>query len=260
MHLLPLDGFLDVVGGLPVHPLLVHFAVVVLPVAALAQIVVAFVPRLRRQWATPVLLATAAGTAFAFLAKESGEQLAAHIGLPASHALWGDILPPVAVALLVVTAAWWYLQRKAKTASTVPLLLTQLLSAVLAAGVAALTVLVGHTGAQAAWGGRIVDTTQPAAATSPSATASSSTSTTDAAAGAFTMAKVAQHNTAASCWTAINGNVYDLTAWINVHPGGPGVIKGLCGVDGTSAFSAQHGGDQRVASRLSTFKLGTLSG
>jgi hypothetical protein len=51
----------------------------------------------------------------------------------------------------------------------------------------------------------------------------------------YTMAKVKENNSAASCWSVINGNVYNLTQWINSHPGGQSVIRGLCGVDGTSS-------------------------
>ena len=35
-----------------------------------------------------------------------------------------------------------------------------------------------------------------------------------------TMADIRLHNSATSCWSAINGNVYDLTDWVNSHPGG----------------------------------------
>jgi uncharacterized membrane protein len=44
--------------GLPAHPLLVHAAVVLLPLAALATIVVAVVPKTRRHYA-PVALVLA---------------------------------------------------------------------------------------------------------------------------------------------------------------------------------------------------------
>lgn len=74
----------------------------------------------------------------------------------------------------------------------------------------------------------------------------------------FTMSQVAAHITAASCYSAINGNVYDLTQWIPKHPGGQAAIKALCGVDGTVAFNDQHGGGQQQAKVLATFKIGTL--
>ncbi len=73
------------------------------------------------------------------------------------------------------------------------------------------------------------------------------------------MAQVAQHNNASSCWAVINGNVYDLTQWINQHPGGPQRILMLCGTDGSAAFNGQHGGQRRPASELAGFILGPLA-
>jgi len=75
----------------------------------------------------------------------------------------------------------------------------------------------------------------------------------------YTMALVAQHNAASSCWAAINGNVYDLTNWINQHPGGPENILAICGTDGSAAFNAQHGGQRQPAAELAQFLLGPLT-
>jgi cytochrome b involved in lipid metabolism len=74
----------------------------------------------------------------------------------------------------------------------------------------------------------------------------------------YTMSQVAAHNSASSCWAAINGKVYNLTSWINQHPGGPGPILSLCGTDGSAAFNAQHGGQRRPESELANFYLGPL--
>ena len=55
--------------------------------------------------------------------------------------------------------------------------------------------------------------------------------------------------------------VYDLSEWIGVHPGGPAAIKSLAGVDGTARFTAQHGppeGDSVQARMLAGFQIGTL--
>lgn len=73
------------------------------------------------------------------------------------------------------------------------------------------------------------------------------------------MAMVTAHNSASGCWAAINGNVYDLTNWINQHPGGQGPILSLCGTDGSAAFNGKHGGQARPASELANFLLGPLS-
>ncbi len=96
----------------------------------------------------------------------------------------------------------------------------------------------------------------------PTPTTSTSTTPTPTpipTASRYTMAKVATHNSGASCWTAINGNVYDVTNWINQHPGGPQAILSLCGKDGSDAFNGQHGGQPRPAAELASFLLGPLS-
>jgi hypothetical protein len=74
----------------------------------------------------------------------------------------------------------------------------------------------------------------------------------------YTMAKVKENNSATSCWSAINGNVYNLTKWISSHPGGASAISGLCGTDGTSSFNARHRGQGNPTSTLAGYLLGPL--
>ncbi len=74
----------------------------------------------------------------------------------------------------------------------------------------------------------------------------------------YAMADVAMHSSATSCWTVIDANVYDLTAWIPQHPGGEQAILSLCGHDGTAAFHGQHDDAKRQADILVSFKIGTL--
>jgi cytochrome b involved in lipid metabolism len=93
--------------------------------------------------------------------------------------------------------------------------------------------------------------------TSGGTTATTSGATTKPS--GYTMADVAKHNSQASCWTAINGNVYDVTTWINQHPGGAEAILSLCGTDGSAAFNGQHGGQRRPEQELASFKIGALS-
>jgi cytochrome b involved in lipid metabolism len=75
----------------------------------------------------------------------------------------------------------------------------------------------------------------------------------------LTLTQVASHNTITSCYTAVNGSVYDVTTWIGQHPGGASAIKAICGVDGSAAFNDQHGGSRRPESELAGFKIGTLT-
>lgn len=78
------------------------------------------------------------------------------------------------------------------------------------------------------------------------------------ASATYTMTEVASHSAGTSCWTAINGGVYDVTSWISVHPGGTEAIMSLCGTDGSVAFNGQHGGQGRPASELKGFKIGEV--
>ncbi len=75
----------------------------------------------------------------------------------------------------------------------------------------------------------------------------------------YTMVQVASHATVTSCWSVIDGVVYDLTDWVSKHPGGDRAILGICGKDGTVAFTKQHGGKSKPESVLATFKIGTVA-
>jgi cytochrome b involved in lipid metabolism len=99
-----------------------------------------------------------------------------------------------------------------------------------------------------------------AQATAPSAPATKpSTAPAPATVDAYTLAQLATHNSSASCYSAINGSVYDLTSFVSHHPGGAAAIKSLCGVDGTAAYNGQHGGSRRPANELASLKIGVLA-
>src|SRR5687767_15917313 len=65
------------IDGIPLHPLLVHAVVVLLPLAALSSVAIALVPSWRRKYAWPVLGVTLAGVAAVPVAKQAGEELMA---------------------------------------------------------------------------------------------------------------------------------------------------------------------------------------
>lgn len=74
----------------------------------------------------------------------------------------------------------------------------------------------------------------------------------------YTLEQVAEHGSAASCWSVINNNVYDLTQWIALHPGGQTAILKLCGTDGTSLYQGQHGSFPPAAEALAKYQIGIL--
>jgi len=101
-------------------------------------------------------------------------------------------------------------------------------------------------------------TPKPTPTVSATPTATPTPTPTPTVAG-YTMTQVRANNTSRSCWTVIDGVVYDLTKWISNHPGGSGAILFLCGTDGTNAFSAQHQNQARPAIRLDSYRLGPLN-
>ena len=75
----------------------------------------------------------------------------------------------------------------------------------------------------------------------------------------LTAEQVAMNDSEESCWTIVNGSVYDLTDWVSKHPGGASRILQLCGTDGTSLFEGQHGGSSGPESTLEGYLLGPVS-
>ncbi|KAM5435743.1 putative L-lactate dehydrogenase (cytochrome) [Microsporum ferrugineum] len=51
---------------------------------------------------------------------------------------------------------------------------------------------------------------------------------------------IARHNTTSDCWIVVDNQVWDITDFINEHPGGPSIILKYAGRDATKAYSAVH--------------------
>ncbi len=101
--------------------------------------------------------------------------------------------------------------------------------------------------------------TVPAKTTTTSTSTTTTTTTPKPTTGGYTLTQIATHNSASSCWSAINGSVYDLTSWVNAHPGGKAAILMICGKDGSPLFNTQHGSSGKIANILANYKIGTLN-
>jgi hypothetical protein len=151
----------ETVFGLPIHPLIVHATVVAVPVAALTLLLSAVWPRYRR-WAGPLTPALAlVALALVPLTTESGENLEGQVGetpLVARHQELADMMLPWMVAVTVLAVVGYWLHRRALLSGErgQPRWLTAgvaALSVVAFAGTTVQVVLVGHSGAEAAWHG-----------------------------------------------------------------------------------------------------------
>jgi cytochrome b involved in lipid metabolism len=94
---------------------------------------------------------------------------------------------------------------------------------------------------------------------SESAQTASSGSQTNAEVKSYTASDVAAHSTQSDCWTIVNNNVYDITAYVPQHPGGVAEITKICGKDGTSLFEGNREHDATADAQLARLKIGTLA-
>lgn len=144
---------LDTIFGLPMHPLIVHATVVLVPTAALLVAVAAVVPRFRA-WIGPVpALAALAACGLVPLSTGSGEELQSRVGdsaLVQRHADLAETLIWFVIPLALVAVAGYWLHRQASTGRA--LVVTVAIAAVGLAGATLVDVaLIGHSGAKASW-------------------------------------------------------------------------------------------------------------
>ena len=57
--------------------------------------------------------------------------------------------------------------------------------------------------------------------------------------GMITREELARHNTREDCWMSIEGMVYDVTPYIQYHPGGDKILLGK-GKDATALYKKYH--------------------
>lgn len=147
------------VFGLPLHPLIVHATVVVVPTAALAVLLATFWPRFRH-WASwgPLGLALLS-VILVPITSSSGESLEhalPHSALIEAHAHLGDQLLPWVIVLAVgaLGLSWPLIRGLRAGLPDLPRWLTLLVVAVVvvgALGTLVQVVRIGHSGATAAW-------------------------------------------------------------------------------------------------------------
>lgn len=152
----------DTIDGLPVHVLVVHVAVVLIPLAAIGAILIALRPRAMRLFGVATVLGAAIGTVASFVARSSGESLSSRIGFPEPHVNYGETFPIAALGFLILLVIFWLFARGVPLNRNRPLWLKVFGGVVIVAaiGISYFTFLVGHTGAEATWGS-VIENTKP---------------------------------------------------------------------------------------------------
>jgi hypothetical protein len=146
----------DTILGLPVHALVVHAVVVLVPLSALGVVAISVVPRWRQRFGVLVLLAATAGLAAVPVATKSGEKLEERIGASGvvarqieDHQEIGELVLWPTLAMWVLAVALVLLHRRAGGKGMVTVV--AVLAAVAAVAAAGFVLRAGHLGSTAVW-------------------------------------------------------------------------------------------------------------
>jgi len=148
-----------ILGELPLHPLLVHLTVVVIPVAAATVALASVWPAARRRMGLlPAILALLALIAVP-ITSSAGNWLAERVGrtpLVDRHEALGNSMLPWTIALFLVAVALWVWNRVATPTGRLRLIGSAVLAAaavIIAVGSVITIVQIGESGASAVWTG-----------------------------------------------------------------------------------------------------------
>lgn len=165
---------LTFLGDLPLHPLVVHAVVVLVPLTVLGAVVAAVWPAARRRFGVPVVACGVLALVSTYVAQEAGEGLERYLprdpAIMAHTHMGGELLKWVAL-LTALVAAFVLLHRRADRSArregpgtttapalTGPTRLVSIALTVLIVAVALYTAYkcyeIGDSGARAVWGGR----------------------------------------------------------------------------------------------------------
>lgn len=144
------------IAGLPLHPLIVHAVVVLVPLTALALVLGALFPAARRRLGVVTPIAALLVLLLVPVTMLAGEALAAQVGpLPAvlHHADLGRMLWPWTLAMFLVAAVQWGWHRFGAGPGRAAGAVITALALLSGAGSTVMVVLIGEAGARAVWGG-----------------------------------------------------------------------------------------------------------
>ncbi|MEZ0165394.1 DUF2231 domain-containing protein [Kineococcus sp. LSe6-4] len=164
---------LDTISGLPLHPLVVHAVVVLLPLAVLGTVAVAVRPRWGARYGGLNALVAVVGTALCPVATGSGEALEHRVGDPGVHAELGDQLLWFSLPMTLLAVALWWARRRAEPGPRRPdarrpdarrpvkgLGVLAVLAVVAAVASGVQVYRVGDSGARAVWQDQVSATTR----------------------------------------------------------------------------------------------------
>jgi hypothetical protein len=142
------------IAGLPLHPLLVHSAVVLVPLVAIGALVMSYLPSFSRRHGKLILILALVAQVSVFLAKMSGEAFSEILNKEVEkHAELGEITPFVTIPMVALIYLRWRMDRAGSSTGSVAIRRLTSVALVIASVVSLVMIfLVGHSGASSVWG------------------------------------------------------------------------------------------------------------
>jgi hypothetical protein len=141
-------------AGLPLHPLLVHSAVILVPLVAIGALVMSYLPSFSRRHGKLILILALVAQVSVFLAKISGQAFSEILQKNVEkHAELGEIAPFVTLPMVVLIYLRWRMDRAGSSIGNVALRrLTSVALVISSLASLVMIFLVGHSGASSVWG------------------------------------------------------------------------------------------------------------
>ena len=142
------------IAGLPLHPLVIHASIVLIPLVAVSGLVMSYLPSFSRRYGKVTLVIAIVAQLSLFLAKVTGEAFQEILDKDmGNHAELGEIAPFVTLPMVALIYLRWRLDRSGATVGSAWVRrLTSVALIVASLASIAVIVLVGHSGAESVWG------------------------------------------------------------------------------------------------------------
>ena len=143
-----------VVAGLPLHPLIIHVSVILIPLVAISALVMSYLPSFSRRYGKAIFSLALVAQGSLFLSRTTGQALTKIMEKDLGrHADLGEVAPFITLPMVALIYLRFRMDRSGTTFGSVFVRrLTSIALIVASLASIAIVFLVGHSGAVSVWG------------------------------------------------------------------------------------------------------------
>lgn len=143
-----------IVAGLPLHPLVIHVSVILIPLVAISALVMSYLPSFSRRYGKAIFSLALIAQGSLFLSRTTGQALTKILEKDMGrHADLGEITPFVTLPMVALIYLRFRMDRSgASFGSVLVRRLTSIALILSSLASIAIVILVGHSGAVSVWG------------------------------------------------------------------------------------------------------------